>query len=125
MAYKITVIPKPTYTHFIVKGDNTVEDTLQYYQELYDECIAHNYRTILIEEHLEGKKIGTTDIYGVAEKATKYFFGFFKAIAYAIVPADKETINFIENLCVNRSLPLHAFKTVEEAEQWLKSRQSE
>ena len=59
------------------------------------------------------------DIYDIASKVTKDFFGFFKAIAYVDVLTDMKTFSFIENLCVNRSLPVHAFATVEEAEKWL------
>ena len=119
MACKITVIQKPTYTHFIVEGENTVENTIQYFQDIYNECVTHNYKTILIEEHLVGKRLGTMDIYEIGVKASELYFGFFKAIAYVDILTDKKTFSFIENLCVNRSLPVHAFATVEEAAKWL------
>ena len=122
MTYKLTTLKKPNYTHFIVKGKNTVEVTLQYFQDIYDECVKNNYRTILIEEHLEGKRLETMDIYDIASKATQDYFGFFKAIAYVDVLTDKKTFSFIENLCVNRSIPLRAFATVEEADKWLTSK---
>lgn len=119
MACKMTVIEKPDYVHFIVKGENTPENTLQYFQDIYQECVTHNYKNILIEEHLEGKRLSTMDIYDVGSKASQMYLGFFKAIAYVNVLTDKKTFSFIENLCVNRSIPLRSFKTVEEAEKWL------
>ncbi len=119
MACKITVIKKPDYVHFIVTGENTAENTLRYLQDIYEECATHHYQKILIEEHLEGQRLTTMDIYDIASKASKNYLGFFKAIAYVNPLTEKKTVAFIENLCVNRSLPLHAFLTVEEAEKWL------
>ena len=122
MACKITVIQKQTYTHFIVEGENTSENTLHYIREIYKECIANNYKRILIEECLEGRLLGTMDIYDIVSTASQEVFAFFKAIAYVDVKLENKSINFIENLAVNRSLPLHAFATVEEADKWLTSK---
>jgi len=118
MTYKITATQKPTYTHFIIEGENTAENTLQYLRDIYKECTANNKR-ILIEERLEGKLLGTMDIYDIISTVSHDFLGFFKAIAYVDSHLENKTINFIENLGVNRSLPLRAFPTVEEAEKWL------
>ena len=119
MAYKITVIHKQNYVHFIVEGENTTENTIHYLMEIHKESVANNYKRILIEERMEGPLLGTMDIYDVVLKASQDFFGFFSAVAYVDVQIDNKTINFIENLGVNRSLPLRAFPTVEKAEKWL------
>lgn len=119
MTCKITTIPKNTFAHFIVEGENSKENTLQYFQDIYKECVTHNFKNILIEEHLKGKRLGTMDIYEIGSKAAEAYFGFFKAIAYVDIYTTKETITFMENLSVNRSLPVRAFETVEAAEKWL------
>lgn len=119
MTYKITVIQKPTYAHFIVEGENTAENTLQYLRDIYQECTAGSHKRILIEERLEGNLLGTMDIYDIISTVSHDFLGFFKAIAYVDIHLENKTINYIENLGVNRSLPLRAFPTVEEAEKWL------
>jgi hypothetical protein len=119
MTCEITAIQKKGYVHFIIKGENTIENTLQCFQDIYKECVTHNYKNILIEEHLEGKRLGTMDIYDIGSKSAQAYFGFFKAIAYVDIYTTKETISFIENLSVNRSLPLRAFDTMEKAETWL------
>jgi hypothetical protein len=121
MACKITVIQKPTYTHFIVEGENSVENTLYYSKEIYQESIANNYRRILIEERLEGKRLDTMDIYEVSTKAAENYSGFYKAVAYVNILTDKKSFSFVENICFNRSIPIRAFATVEEAEKWLTS----
>ena len=122
MTYKITVTQKPTYTHFIIEGENTTENTLQYLRDIYKDCTANNYKRILIEERLEGKLLGTMDIYDIISTVSHDFLGFFKTIAYVDIHLENKTINFIENLGVNRSLPLRAFPTVASAEKWLTKR---
>ncbi|MDI6742058.1 MAG: hypothetical protein QMD11_04885 [Smithella sp.] len=122
MAYTITVIHKQDYVHFIVEGENTLENTINYLMEIHEESVAKKYKRILIEERLEGPLLGTMDIYDIVSKASQDFFGSFSAIAYVDIQIDSKTINFIENLGVNRSLPLHAFSTVEKAEKWLISK---
>lgn len=119
MACKLTVIQKTDYTHFIVEGENTAENTLQYIREIYKECTANNYKRILIEERLEGKLLGTMDVYDIVSTVSQEILGFFKAIAYVDTKLEKKSINFVENLGVNRALPLHAFLTVKEAEKWM------
>jgi hypothetical protein len=119
MTCKITVIPKQDYVHFIAEGENTIENTLHYLKEIHKESVANNYKRILIEERLEGLLLGTMDIYDIVSKASQDFFGSFSAVAYVDVKIDRKTISFVENLGVNRSLPLRAFSTVEKAEKWL------
>ena len=122
MSYKITTIHKPTYTHFIVEGKNTAENTMKYLSDIYGECTANNYKCILIEERLEGKLLGTMDVYDIVSNASQKALGFFKAIAYVDTNPDNISMNFVETLAVNRALPVNTFQTVDKAEKWLTSR---
>jgi hypothetical protein len=119
MAFEVTITKKPTHTHFIITGENTVENTLGYLEEIHRECTTNNYSCILIEERLDGNLLGTLNSYDIVSKASKKGFGIFKAIAFVDINADKSALKFIEDLAVNRSLPARAFLTVEEAEKWL------
>lgn len=119
MDFQITAIQKPTYTHFIIEGENTTENTLRYLREIYKECTANNYRYILIEERFEGKFLGVTNLYDIMSTASQEGFGFFKAIAFVDSSAQSNDLKFIEDLAINRSLPVHSFPTVEKAEKWL------
>lgn len=123
MACKITTIQKKAYTHFIVEGENTSDNTLYYIREIYKACITHHYKCILIEEQLEGKLLGTMDVYDVVSTISHEILVVFKAIAYVDTKLEKNTINFIENLALNRGLPVNTFATVEEAEKWLISQE--
>jgi hypothetical protein len=122
MDFKITAIQKPTYTHFIIEGENTSENTLRYLREIYKECTANNYRYILIEEHFEGKFLGIINVYEIISTASQEGFGFFKAIAFVDSSAHGNDLKFIEDIAINRSLPVHSFPSVEEAEKWLTSK---
>ncbi len=123
MTCKITSIQKPTYAHFIVEGENTLENTMYYVQEIYRECTTKHYTRILIEEHFKGKRLGTIDIFDIVSRTSQDLFGFFKDIAYVSVTSTKQSMKFIENVAINRSLPVHIFETVKEAEEWLTSKE--
>ena len=45
--------------------------------------------------------------------------GLFEAIAYVDVNAEGYSMQFIENVAVNRGLPMFVFSTVADAEKWL------
>jgi hypothetical protein len=125
MSCKITVLQKQSYTHFTVEGENTKENTLQYLRDIYKECITNNYRYILIEERFEGKFLGAMNVHDIISTASQEGFRFFKAVAFVDVSAESNDLKFIENLAINRSLPVHTFSTVEEAEKWLLSKIAE
>lgn len=122
MTYKITVIQKPTYVHCIIEGENTTENTIGYLRDIYKECTANNHRYVLIEERLEGEFLGAMDVYDVLSMASQEGFAFFKAIAFVDQSANSNDLKYIENLAINRSLPVHTFSTIEEADKWLTSK---
>jgi hypothetical protein len=119
MTYTITVIKKPTHTHFIIEGENTAENTLQYLRDIYKECTANNYRHILIEERFKGTFLGTLNLHDILSEAGKEGFGFFTAVAFVDASAESKDLKFIEDLAFNRSLPVHTFPSIEKAEKWL------
>jgi len=45
--------------------------------------------------------------------------GLYEAIAYVDVNAVGDSMEFIENVTVNRGLPVRVFSTVVDAEKWL------
>lgn len=119
MTYKLKVIPQPKYLHFIVTGQNTVENIRAYYNTIIKECTDRKCFRILIEERLEGPRLPIIDIFKLAEEASSRARGVFKVIAYVDVNAVGSTMKFAEDACVNRALPLNVFPTVSDAEKWL------
>ena len=119
MSCKITAIKKSNYTHFIVEGENTKENTLEYLRKIYKECFANNDRYILIEERFVGEFLGTMNLHDVLSTASQEGFAFFKAVAFVDENAGSDDLKFIENLAINRSLPVRTFRSLEKAEKWL------
>ncbi len=91
-----------------------------YLEELLRECVVWQCRRVLIEERLEGPRIGTFDVFKVANEISARALGACEAIAYVDVNADDErNVSFGETVAVNRGLPARVFSSVSGAEQWL------
>lgn len=121
MAYKLTILPKPTYLHIIVTGKNTPENVARYLEEIQNVCVARNCRRVLIEERLDGSRLGTMDVFRIVKEQSESALGRFEAVAFVGVNAEGDNAQFAENVAVNRFIPARVFATVREAEQWLES----
>ena len=119
MAYQLTVTQEPGYLHAIVTGTNDAETVARYLEELRRECIARQCFRLLIEERLEGPRLGTFPIYKVASEGSERARGLLRAIAYVDVHAAGQLMRFAETVAVNRGLPVVVFASVEQARQWL------
>ena len=125
MTCKLTITRKPAYLHFIVTGQNSVENIVQYFDEIHRECAARKCFRILIEERLDGPRLGILDVFKIVADESDKARGFFKAIAYVDVNATDDSMKFAENAAVNRSLPVSVFSTVANAEKWLMNKDIE
>jgi hypothetical protein len=119
MAYRMTIVEKPSYLHFVVTGENTKENVAAYLDEVLRECRARACFRVLIEEHFEGPRLGTSDVFAISSEGSAKAMGSMKAIAYVDVNAEGGLMQFAENVAVNRALPVTVFATVAEAEAWL------
>ena len=119
MTYKLTITPKPAYLHAIVTGVNSRENVERYLNEVMHECIAQNCTRLLIEERLEGPRLGTADVFQIAKNGSHQARGIFDAIAYVDVNAEGELMEFARTVANNYLLPVRLFTSVHEAEQWL------
>jgi hypothetical protein len=119
LIYKLTTIQKPTYLHFIITGKNTVENIGRYFEEINRECAARKVFRILVEERLDGPRLDVIKVLELISEQSCKYRGIFEAIAYADLNAEGNSMNFIENVAVNRGLPMSVFSTVADAEKWL------
>ncbi len=119
MTYKLTIKQKPTYLHVIVTGRNSKETVKQYVEEIFRECTARACFRVLIEERLEGPRLGTLDVFQIVSEGSNKILGMFTAIAYVDVNAESDSMKFAETVAVNRALPITVFSTVADAEKWL------
>ena len=119
MSYTLTIHEKRTYLHAIVTGLNSRETVQRYLQELRTECIARGCFRLLLEEHLEGPRLGLMDVFTIASEGSTQVSGMFKAVAYVDANAQGDLMQFAETVAVNRRVPVAVFSNVEDAEQWL------
>jgi hypothetical protein len=119
MTYTLTIHEKPTYLHAIVTGLNSRETVQRYLQEVGTECLARGCFRLLLEERLEGPRLGLLDVFKIASEGSPEVSGMFKAFAYVDVNAQGDLMQFAETVAVNRRLPLAVFSNVADAEQWL------
>jgi len=119
MTYKLTIDQKPTYLHVIVTGRNSRENAVRYLEEVLHECTARSCFRVLIEERLDGPRLGTLDVFQIVSEASSKAEGILKAIAYVDVNAESNMMQFAETVAVNRGVPVVVFSTVADAEKWL------
>ena len=119
MTYKLTIDQKPTYLHVTVTGRNSRENVARYLEETLRECTARNCFRVLIEERLDGPRLGTLDVFQIVSEASSKADGILKAIAYVDVNAESNMMQFAETVAVNRGVPVVVFSTVADAEKWL------
>ena len=122
MSYKLTLKQEPSYLHVIVTGLNSWENVASYLAEIMRECMARRVYRVLIEERLEGPRLGTMDVYQIASEGADRAKGLFEAIAYVDANAKGRLMEFAETVAVNRGLPVTVFATVDEARKWLTER---
>jgi len=119
MTYKLTIHQKSNYLHAIVTGPNNRENVQGYLQEVRGECMARGCYKVLVEERLEGPRIGAMDVFQIAAQGSSKASGTFQAVAYVDVNADGDLMKFAETVAVNRGIPVAVFATVADAERWL------
>jgi hypothetical protein len=119
MSYKLTIRQKPAYLHFIVTGRNSKENVMRYLAEIRAECIARGCFRVLVEERLEGPRVGAMDAFQIASEGSSKATGRYQAFAYVDVNADSDLMRFAETVAVNRGLPVTIFSTVADAKNWL------
>jgi hypothetical protein len=121
MTYQLTVRQQAGYLHAIVTGANTRENVTRYMAEVIRECTLRQTFRVLVEERLEGPRLGTLEVFEMVAEGSSRFLRTLKAMAYVDVNAPSgEMMRFAENVAVNRAFPVKVFATVEAAEKWLR-----
>jgi hypothetical protein len=119
VSYELKIEPKAGYLHVTVTGRNTQENVMRYMQEVMHECAARRCFRVLIEERLEGPRLGTMQVFTMVSSGAKRYHGMLEALAFVDVSADAGVMRFAEDVAVNRGIPVKVFRTIDGAEKWL------
>jgi hypothetical protein len=119
VSYRLAVLERPGYLHFVVTGFNASDAVQAYLEEAARTAVARGCTRLLIEERLEGPRLGTFDVFSIASGGAAKMAARFEAIAYVDVNAQGGLMKFMEDVAANRAVPVRVFDTVAEAERWL------
>jgi hypothetical protein len=117
--YKLTIAQETGYLHAIVTGTNSEDTVRGYMAEIVRECVSRNCLRVLIEEHLEGPRLGTLAVFQLVSQGSERLRGKLRAIAYVDANAADNLMQFASDIAVNRGVPLAVFASVSEAKAWL------
>lgn len=118
MEYHLKIQQKADYLHVIVTGRNSKENVGHYIEDMLRECATRKCFRVLVEERLEGPRLGMLDVFEIVSKGSARHSKL-EAMAYVDVNAKDNTMHFAETVAVNRALPVRVFPTVADAEKWL------
>ena len=103
-----------------MSGRNSGETVVRYLEEVIRECTTRRCFRVLIEERLEGPRLGTIEVFGMVSKGAR-FQRTLEAMAYVDLNAEGDVMRFAEDVAVNRGFPVRVFPTVAAAEERLLS----
>jgi hypothetical protein len=118
--FHLEIEHKLDYLHIRVSGINTIENVSAYLEKVVEECVKRKCHKVLIEEHLEGPRLGLAEIAEVASESSRSAVGRIKALAFVDVNAEDDSMEFAELVARNRSMPVRVFRSLAEAEAWIK-----
>jgi len=121
MSFEVAFQSQPGYLHAVVTGANTKANVAGYLDRILRECQERRTVRVLIEERLEGPRLGVVEVFDIAVDGSGRIAGLFEAIAFVDVYAVDGTMMFAETVAVNRGAPVRVFASVVDAERWLNS----
>lgn len=123
MAYTMTVTQKPGYLHVKVAGDNVPETIASYLMEVRETCARLKCPVVLIEESLDGPALSSTEVFQLAAEGSRDTWPDVQRVAFVDTMPGRpfEQMKFAEDVAVNRGLEVRVFRTVGEAEAWLRA----
>lgn len=117
--YKIQFEYRDKYLFALVSGEkDSLEVSLQFWKEIFDESEAKNYKRILVTENFRNN-ISAIDMYILGEKMVEMAP---RNISAAFVDSQiqqQEMNKFTETVIYNRGGRGKIFGDIEEAEKWL------
>jgi hypothetical protein len=118
--YKLTIEEKPGYLHCAVTGRNSSATVAGYMEDIMRECLARGVLRVLIEERLEGPRLGMMEVFGLVSRGSVRFQRALEAMAYVDANSEGDVMRFAEDVAVNRGFPVRVFASVAAAEKWLR-----
>jgi hypothetical protein len=122
MSYELRVDDPPGYLHVRVTGANTSEVLASYLEEVLQICASRRCTALLIEENLAGPELPLAEIYRIVRKSSESPLAHLVKVAFVnLNPAHPDAnMTFGETVARNRGVNARAFRSVHEAQAWLR-----
>ncbi len=121
MSYSIRFEDRKDYLYAYIEGQDSLEASLQYWQEIAERALADGFEKVLVEENLEGQ-ISDFDMFQLTSKFLDMGMARLQ-IGFVDRKNDHVVGNKLGELVVtNRGIKGKIFDAVEDAEAWLLSR---
>jgi len=121
MEYQLTIVERSAWLHARATGANEPKNLLRFLRDAYAACIERDRTALLLETRFSGPSLATSTIFGVVTERSNDGAKLHK-IAYVDGNSDynPEKAKFAETVAVNRGVNVRLFRTVAEAEAWLR-----
>jgi hypothetical protein len=119
LSYQLTVHERKGYLHVVATGVNGPEAVKAYLQEAAKECVARGHKRLLIEERLEGPRLGILDVFEIVTHGVREARKVLDSIAYVDVHSEGTLMKLAGGLASQMGLSVRLFPDVEEASHWL------
>ena len=123
MPYALTVDPKGTYLHAVVRGTNDRETVLAYFAEIREACVKRDCYRVLVEERLEGPRFPPEVLLPLMAEVAGSAGATFEALAYVDVMAVTDTVLRLASQVVQPGARVGVFDTVAQAVAWLEAKE--
>jgi len=119
LSYRLKVQERKGHLHVVATGANGLQTVKSYLQEAARECVARGHKRLLIEERLEGPRLGTLDVFEIVTHGAQEARKVLDLIAYVDIHSTGALMKLAAGLASQMGLSIRLFPTVEEASQWL------
>lgn len=120
MNYEVSVERRRRFIHVTVRGENRPNVVSRYLRDIVEECRRQDCYRVLIEEKLQGPRLGAGDVFEIASEGATEALGVLQAVAY-VDEKMGDMAEFAETVAINRGMPVKTFASVADAEEWLDS----
>jgi hypothetical protein len=124
LSYRSTYQEREGYLHVVATGENSLANVRAYLADALMECKARGHSRLLIEERLEGPRLGILDVFDIVTHGVQEARKTLDAIAYVDTHSEGPLMRLAGSLATQMGLRVRIFMDVEEAETWLSSRGS-
>lgn len=118
MDYNIEFDKRPDFLLATITGSNSVENVVAYIDDIVVVCKIRSCEWVLIDDRLDGPRLALDDVFDITADGAQKLLGVFRAIAY-VDEKMGEIADFIENVALNRGMPIRTFASFVDAERWL------